>query len=83
MLYKERYFVNANILVHGLGSHTGSHIEILNKSCFFFLFEKLEEDIFVFLLFFIDLFTIFKLISNILNVNFGNHILLMTPSGGI
>ena len=37
---------------------------------------------FVILLFFIDLFSIFELIT-ILSVNYGNHILLMTHSGSI
>ena len=48
----------------------------------FLLFEKLEEDIFAILIFFIDLVTIFQLVT-ILSVNYGNHILLMTHSGGI
>ena len=48
----------------------------------FFVIEKLEEDIFVILLFFIDLFTICELITT-LSFNYSNHILLMTLSGGI
>ena len=52
------------------------------KFFFFLLFEKLEKDVFVILLFFIDLFTIFELIT-ILVVNYSNHILLMTHSGAI
>ena len=56
---------------------------MLNIKLFFFLlFEKLEKDVFVILLFFIDLFTIFELIT-ILVVNYSNHILLMTHSGAI
>ena len=46
------------------------------------LYVKLEEDIFDIILFFIDLFTIFELIT-ILSVNYGNHILLMTHGGDI
>ena len=49
---------------------------------FFVLFEILEKDIFVILIVFIDLSTIFELIT-ILSVNYGNHILLMTLSGGV
>ena len=49
---------------------------------FFVLFEILEKDIFVILIVFIDLSTIFELIT-ILRLNYGNQILFMTPSGGI
>ena len=48
----------------------------------FLLLEKLQEDNFVILLFFIGLFTISEL-NTILSFNYGNHILLMTHSGGI
>ena len=54
--------------VYGLGSH----IEILNIK-WFVVAEKLGEDIILILLFFIDLFTIFELIT-ILSVNYANHI---------
>ena len=63
-------------VVCGLGSHIGSHNEILNIELFFLLFEKLEEDIFVILPFFIDLLTIFELIT-ILSVNYGDQWLLL------
>ena len=49
-----------------------SHIEILNIK-WFVVAEKLGEDIILILLFFIDLFTIFELIT-ILSVNYANHI---------
>ena len=68
--------------VYRLGSHIGSHIKIMNMKLFFVLFEILEKDIFVILIVFIDLSTIFELIT-ILSVNYGNHILLMTLSGGV
>ena len=68
--------------VYGLGSHIGSHIKIINMKLFFVLFEILEKDIFVILIVYIDLSTIFELIT-ILSVNYGNHILLMTLSGGV
>ena len=48
----------------------------------FLLLEKLQEDNFVILLFFIGLFTISEL-NTVLSFNYGNHILLMTHSGGI
>ena len=64
--------------VYGLDSHIESHIEI----SFFLLFENIEEDIFVILLYFIDLFAIFELIT-ILSVSYGNQVLLMTHSRGI
>ena len=38
--------------------HTESHIEVLKIKLAFFLFDKLQEDIFATLLLFIDLFTI-------------------------
>ena len=41
-------------VVHGLSSHIAKHIEILHIKLGFFVIEKLEEDIFVTLLFFID-----------------------------
>ena len=65
--------------VYGHGCHIGRYIEIEHKVVFFII-EKLEEDIFVILLFFMDLFTIFELITliTILSVNYGNHIILMT-----
>ena len=46
----------------------------------FLLLEKLQEDI-VILLYFIGLFTISEL--NTISFNYGNHILLITHSGGI
>ena len=55
--------------VYGLDSH----IEILNIKSFLVI-EKLGEDIILTLLFFIDLFTIFELIT-ILSINYGNHII--------
>ena len=73
---------NTGKCLYGFGSHISIHVKILNIKQFFLLFEKLEEDIFVILLFFTDLFTIFELIT-ILIVIYGNHISLMTPSGGI
>ena len=48
----------------------------------FLLLEKLQEDNFVILLFFIGLFTISEL-NTILSFNYGNHILLMTHGGSI
>ena len=55
--------------VYGLDSHIGRYIEILGTKLLFFVIEKLEKDIFVILFFFfIDLFTIFELIT-ILSVN--------------
>ena len=60
----------------------GAILNVEYKVVFFLLFEKLEKDVFVILLFFIDLFTIFELIT-ILVVNYSNHILLMTHSGAI
>ena len=64
--------------VYGLDSHIESHIE----TSFFLLFENLEEDIFVILLFFIDLIAIFELIT-ILSVSYGNQVLLRTHSRDI
>ena len=55
--------------VYGLDSH----VEILNIKLFL-VTEKLGEDIILILLFFIDLFTIFELIT-ILSINYGNHII--------
>ena len=60
----------------------GAILNVEYKVVFFLLFEKLEKDVFVILLFFIDLFTILELIT-ILVVNYSNHILLMTHSGAI
>ena len=54
----------------------------MNMKLLLLLFEKVEEDIFIILFLFTDLFTIFELII-ILSVNYGNHIILMTPSGSI
>ena len=44
----------------------------MNITFFFLLFEKFEEDILI-LLFLIDLFVIFELIT-ILSINYGNYI---------
>ena len=63
----------------------GAILNVEYKVVFFLLFEKLEKDVFVILLFFIDLFTIFELITILITivVNYSNHILLMTHSGAI
>ena len=58
--------------VYGLGSHIGSHVEILNIELGFFVTSETWVRYFCILLFFIDLFTIFGLIT-ILSVNYGNH----------